>query len=246
MASVPDVHHPTLSSLRRWLRFVDKHIDKEGLECLKLALYTEIRYSEVSKLADLKPSQLFAALESVQNTENPKESALPKFLYCLKSIGASLRGKWCVSRIKKFRVPEVDPLDIKAQTSEFRFSNQCLLKIYRGIRRTESEEKLKRYFGKEDILDENYRNFDSTPHMFILLLQQRQITPDDQTLLIKALKECKAKHCLIYVKKYRRESGLRDLQELEKEFPDDEGDIVQATIFNSTYYYIPDFGAFSV
>lgn len=246
MASVPDVHHPTLSSLRRWLRFVDKHIDKEGLECLKLALYTEIRYSEVSKLADLKPSQLFAALESVQNTENPKESTLPKFLYCLKSIGASLRGKWCVSRIKKFRVPEVDPLDIKAQTSEFRFSNQCLLKIYRGIRRTESEEKLKRYFGKEDILDENYRNFDSTPHMFILLLQQRQITPDDQTLLIKALKECKAKHCLIYVKKYRRESGLRDLQELEKEFPDDEGDIVQATIFNSTYYYIPDFGAFSV
>jgi len=65
-------------------------------------------------------------------------------------------------------------------------------------------------------------------------LQQRKITPDDQTLLIKALQETKAKHCLIYVKKYRRESGLRDLEELEKEFPDDEGDIVQTTIFNRT------------
>ena len=222
MASLPD--HPQLSPLRKWLRFVDKQIDKEALECLKLALYTEIRYSEVSKLADLKPSQLFAALESMQNSVNHKEAPLSKFVYCLKCIGASLRGKWCVSRIKNFGVPEVDPLDVATQTKEFQFSNKCLLKIYRGIRKTESEEKLKRYFGKEDILNVNHRNFESTPHMFILLLQQRKITPDDQALLIKALKDTKTKHCLVYVKRYRRGSGLRDLEELEKECPDNEGD----------------------
>ena len=172
-------------SLNKWLRFVDKHIDKEeGLECLKLALYTEVKYSEVSKIDNLKPSDLFRALEAMQKGTNPTEAALSKFVYCLRSVGASLRGKWCVMRMKKYGISKVDPLDIKVQTPEFKFSNQCLLKIYRRIRRTESEETLQRFFGKEDILDENHRNFDSTPHMFILLLQERTITPDDQTLLI--------------------------------------------------------------
>ena len=211
-------------SLSKWLRFVDKHIDKEeGLECLKLALYTEVKYSEVSKIDNLKPSDLFRALEAMQKGTNPTEAALSKFVYCLRSVGASLRGKWCVMRMKKYGISEVDPLDIKVQTPEFKFSNQCLLKIYRRIRRTESEEKLQRFFGKEDILDENHRNFDSTPHMFILLLQERTITPDDQTLLIKALQESNAKHCFVCVKAYRREFGYHDIREIEKEVPDDDG-----------------------
>ena len=211
-------------SLSKWLRFVDKHIDKEeGLECLKLALYTEVKYSEVSKIDNLKPSDLFRALEAMQKGTNPTEAALSKFVYCLRSVGASLRGKWCGMRMKKYGISKVDPLDIKVQTPKFKFSNQCLLKIYRRIRRTESEEKLQRFFGKEDILDENHRNFNSTPHMFILLLQERTITPDDQTLLIKALKESNAKHCFVCVKAYRREFGYRDMEEIEKEVPDDDG-----------------------
>ena len=212
-------------SLSKWLRFVDKHIDKEGLECLKLALYTEVKYSEseVSKIDNLKPSDLFRTLEAVQKGTNPTGAAISKFVYCLRSVGASLRGKWCVMRMKKYGISEVVPLDIKDQTPEFKFSNQCLLKIYRRIRRTESEEKLQRFFGKEDILDENHRNFNSTPHMFILLLQERTITPDDQALLIKALKESNAKHCFVCVKAYRREFGYRDMEEIEKEVPDDDG-----------------------
>ena len=211
-------------SLSKWLKFVDKHIDKEeGLECLKLALYTEVKYSEVSKIDNLKPSDLFRALEAMQKGTNPTEAALSKFVYCLRSVGASLRGKWCVMRMKKYGISEVDPLDIKVQTRDFKFSNQCLLKIYRRIRRTESEEKLQRFFGKEDILDENHRNFNSTPHMFILLLQDLKITPDDQTLLIKALKESNAKHCFVCVKAYRREFGYHDIREIEKEVPDDDG-----------------------
>ena len=211
-------------SLNKWLRFVDKQIDKEeGMECLKLALYTEVKYSEISKKENLKPSELFHALEAMQKGTNPAEAALSKFVYCLRSVGASLRGKWCVTRMKKFRISEPDCLNIQDQTAEFRFSNKCLLKIYRRIRKTESEEKLKRFFGKEDILDENHRNFDSTPHMFILLLQQRKITPDDQTLLIRALKESDAKHCFVCVKAYRRNFGYPDVEEIDKEVPDDDG-----------------------
>ena len=217
-------YYPDRFSLRKWLKFVDKHIDKEeGLECLKLALYTEVKYSEVSKMENLKPSDLFHALEAMQKGANPTEAALSKFVYCLRSVGASLRGKWCVMRMKKYGISEVDRLVVKDQNPEFTFSNQCLLKIYRRIRKTESEEKLKCFFGKEDILDENHRNFNSTPHMFILLLQQRKIAPDDQTLLIKALKESNAKHCFVCVKAYRREFGYRDMEEIEKEVPDDNG-----------------------
>ena len=193
------------------------------MECLKLALHTEVKYSEISKKDDLKPSELFHALEAMQKGTNPTEAALSKFVYCLMSVGASLRGKWCVTRMKKFRISEADHLNIQDQTAEFTFSNKCLLKIYRRIRKTESEEKLKRFFGKEDILDENHRNFDSTPHMFILLLQEQKITPDDQTLLIRALKESDAKHCLVCVKAYRRKFGYPDVEEIDKEDPDDDG-----------------------
>ena len=214
-------------SLNKWLRFVDKQIDKEeGIECLKLALYTEVKYSEISK-DNLKPSDLFRALEkseAMQKRTNPTEATLSTFVYCLRSVGASLRGKWCVTRMKKFRISEADHLiNIKDQTAEFIFSNQCLLKIYRRIRKTESEKKLMRFFGKENILDENHRNFDSTPHMFILLLQQQKITPGDQTLLIRALKESDAKHCFVCVKAYRRKFRYPDVEEIEKEVPDDDG-----------------------
>ena len=214
------VDYSGLSPLRKWLLFVDNQIDKEGLECLKLALYTEVKYSQISKMANLKPSGLFDALEAMQKGTNPTNAALSKFVYCLRSIGSSCRGKWCVIQMKEYQVSEVDPLDIKVQTLEFRFSNQCLLKVYRNIRETESEG-LRRYFGRKDILGVNHRNFDSTPHMFIMLLQQRKITPNDQSLLIKALKVCEAKHCLVYVREYRRKAGLCDLAEIEAEFPDD-------------------------
>ena len=213
-------------SLNKWLRFVDKQIDKEeGIECLKLALYTEVKYSEISK-DNLKPSDLFRALEkseAMQKRTNPTEATLSTFVYCLRSVGASLRGKWCVMRMKKYGISEVDPLNVEDQTPKFRFNNQCLLKIYRRIRKTESEEKLKHFFGEEDILDENHRNFDSTPHMFILLLQQQKITPGDQTLLIRALKESDAKHCFVCVKAYRRKFRYPDVEEIEKEVPDDDG-----------------------
>ena len=218
-------NYPDRSSLKKWLRFVDKQIDKEeGMECLKLALYTEVKYSEISKKDNLKPSELFHALEAMQKGTDPTEAALSKFVYCLRSVGASLRGKWCVTRMKKFRISEADHLiNIKDQTAELIFSNQCLLKIYRRIRKTESEKKLMRFFGKENILDENHRNFDSTPHMFILLLQQHKITPGDQTLLIRALKESDANHCFVCVKAYRRNFGYPDVDEIDEELPDDDG-----------------------
>ena len=62
--------------------------------------------------------------------------------------------------------------------------------------------------------------------MFIILLQQHKISPFDQSLLIKALKKCEAKHCLVYVREYRRNEGLDPLEEIEVEFPaadDNEG-----------------------
>ena len=199
------VDYSRLSPLQKWLHFVDNQIDKEGLECLKLALYTEVKYSEISK-DNLKPSDLFHALEAMQKSTNPTNAALSKFVYCLRSIGSSCRGKWCVIQMKDYLVSEVDPLDITVQTLEFRFSNQCLLKVYRNIRETESEG-LQCYFGRKDILAMNPRKFDSTPHMFILLLQQHKITPNDQSLLINALKECEAKHCMPCVYKRVPEKG---------------------------------------
>ena len=218
-----------LSPLRKWLHFVDNQIDKEGLECLKLALYGEVKYSQISKMAKLKPSDLFYGLKAMQKGTNPTEAALSKFVYCLRSIGSSCRGKWCVIQMKEYQVSEVDPLDITVQTPEFIFANQCLLKVYRNIRETEG---LRRYFGKKSILGVHHRNFDSTPHMFIMLLQQRKITPNDQYLLINALKVCEAKHCLVYVREYRRKAGLCDLEEIEAEFPDDNQGTIN--IYNSS------------
>ena len=161
------IDYSRVSQLRKWLNFVDNQIDKEGLEYLKLALYSEVKYSQKSKMADLKPSNLFHALEAMQEGANPTQAALSKFVYCLRSIGSSHRGKWCVMKMKEYQVSEVDQLDIRVQTPEFRFSNQCLLKVCRNIRETEA---LRRYFGRSDILGVNPRNFDSTPHMFIMLL----------------------------------------------------------------------------
>ena len=216
MASGKD--YSRVSELRKWLNFVDNQIVKEGLECLKLALYTEVKYSQKNKKANLKPSDLFNALNAVQEGPNRTKAALSKFVYCLRSIGSSHRGKWCVMKMKEYQVSEVDQLDIRVQTPEFRFSNQCLLKVCRNILETEG---LRRYFGKNDILGVNPRNFDSTPHMFIMLLQQCKITPYDQSLLIKALMKCEAKHCLVYVREYRRDAELSELEEIEAEFPDD-------------------------
>ena len=217
------IDYSRVSQLRKWLNFVDNQIVKEGLECLKLALYTEVKFSKKSKKANLKPSDLFNALNAMQEGPNRTEAALSKFVYCLRSIGSSHRGKWCVIKMKEYQVSEVDQLDIRVQTPEFRFSNQCLLKVCRNILETEG---LWRYFGRDDILGVNHRLFDSTPHMFIILLQQHKISPFDQSLLIKALKKCEAKHCLVYVREYRRNEGLDPLEEIEVEFPaadDNEG-----------------------
>ena len=83
------------------LNYVDNQIHENGVSLLKLLLYPLLHWKELEKCTT--PSQIYHLLESSQET---REKALQIFLFALKAIGGSKRGKHCAKRAADMLWPD--------------------------------------------------------------------------------------------------------------------------------------------
>lgn len=199
--------------LPKFLLYVDRQIHTKGLNLLKLSLYQELAWGYLE--ACTKPSEIFHLLQNKN-----KGSALQKFLFALKAIGGSARGKCCVEEAKK-QLSESQyprPLDLRAQTKAFHFF-QVLVKISRKLP-DEAERKMKKHFSNHDMIRSNYRQFEFISELFIQLYQATIISEDDSEALHHELKKCKQYYkegaeeqarldkCLLYLTIFHMDSPM--------------------------------------
>ena len=169
------------------LLFCDGQIVGEGLERLRLILYPVLQWRGLEKFS--KPSEMYRKLESLDKYSS-SEKALQMFLFAVKAIGGSKRGKICVKEAKKILGSEFTfrDLEFSKESKRFRFFF-WLLKIERRLPK-ECKERMMTHFANS--LGVNYRTFEeSVPRLFIELHQKKQVHEDDVTKLKDALETCK-------------------------------------------------------
>ena len=166
------------------LKLFDDQIHGEGLERLRLILYSLLPWAELKSFT--KPSDMYIKLASLENYSEHGR-ALQVFLFCLKAIGGSVRGKYCAKEARR-SLNYHCTLDFSRESREFRFFF-CLLKIVRRLP-TECKEDILQNFGRS--LNKNYRHYEgSLSSLFIELYQGGKVREDDTTELGDVLKTCK-------------------------------------------------------
>ena len=199
-----------LSSLKRWLHFVDKQLGSEAVELLKLGLHSEfIRfYSEVEELD--RPSELYYIL--LKRCMRGSESrTLKMFVHVVQGLGGSLRGnsvtREAFGEDSTYRMKHPGPLDLKKVSKDFMFF-QYLLKI--SIKADDKIfDQLKKKFSQKSFLNINHRQIKSLPHLFIKLFQEKFIAANNTNYLAEVLYKYQAWDCLQILNKYHK---LVDLQ----------------------------------
>ena len=166
------------------LNYVDNQIHEEGVSRLKLLLYPLLPWKELEKCT--KPSEIYRMLESTHET---REEALQIFLFALKAIGGSKRGKQCAEKAAEKLGPELTPpqLDFAQQSSKFRFFF-WLVKVVRRLPEQCQQYVMQHFANVEDV---NHRFIGNLPHLFIRLYQDKVVTDDEIGMLINCLEDCK-------------------------------------------------------
>ena len=166
------------------LYYVDTQIHEEGMGRLKLLLYPLLPWKELEPCTT--PSQMYHLLKSGDDT---RENALQIFLFALKAIGGSTRGKYSFKKAVEKLGPEHTPpqLDFSQQSSKFRFFF-WLLKIVRRLPE-QFHKAVKQHFARA--IDVNHRFIGGLPHLFIRLYQEKVVTEQDSEKLINVLEDCK-------------------------------------------------------
>jgi hypothetical protein len=167
-----------------FLNYVDTHIHEKGVSRLKLLLYPLLPWKELEKCT--KPSEIYRMLESTQET---REEALQIFLFALRAIGGSKRGKQCAEKAAEKLGPELTPpqLDFGQQSSKFRFFF-WLVKVVRRLPEQCQQYVMQHFANVEDV---NHRFIGNLPHLFIRLYQDKVVTDDEIGMLINCLEDCK-------------------------------------------------------
>lgn len=170
--------------LPKVLTLFDKQIHEQGLERLKLILYPLVHWGELKLLKT--PSEMYLKLASLESY-SAEGKAMEMFLFCLRAIGGSVRGKYCVTEARKI-LQNNSVLNFSAESKKFRFFF-WLLKIVRRIP-AECKEVILHHFGRS--LNVNHRYYEeSLSNLFIELHQGQKVYEDDTKELEDVLKICK-------------------------------------------------------
>lgn len=191
-----------MSKLSEVLTFFDKHIVGEGVERLRLILYPLIPWAQLQCLK--APSDIYYELVHTFE-ECPHEEVLPIFVFSIKAIGGSVRGKLCSEKANELKPHfKISSIELSKQDRRFRFFF-WLLKIERRLP-TKCKEDLLRNLSRSS-LDMNYRHFKgSVPRLFIKLNQKGKLNENDFGALLAALE----------ILKKGTEDGGPILEDLEK------------------------------
>ena len=191
----------------RLLNICDDQIHDVGLERLRLILYPILPWNELQKLTT--PSEMYHRLASLEQYST-EDKALNLFVFALKAIGGSSRGKYCAEKAKHiFRCDFT--LGFSQQSKEIQFFF-WLLKIDRRIPERFKKEIIEKC---ANILKLNHRQFrGSLPHLFVKLYQKKIVSENDTVQLRKVLLACKAhtqdekvavEKCVSYLVKIERD-----------------------------------------
>lgn len=195
-----------ISPLRMWLKVVDNHLTPEGLEFVKLCVYSEIILYGVYRSLRT-PSMLFDHLfHKCYGSDETK--TLQIFAYSLKHVGRDLHGVYLVEdRMSKCGLASPPPLEEDELSKEFKFC-LCLVKIGTKSRGMEIELNLKKHFSRPCFLDMHHGNLLHLPHLFVKLVQKKIVLWNETHLLQKAFEKYGAKQCLKYLNEYHKKVGL--------------------------------------
>jgi hypothetical protein len=173
------------SELGAVVMLFDKQIHGEGLERLRLILYPLLPWAELKMLTT--PSDMYIKLVSLDTFSSSHGRALNIFLFALKAIGGSVRGKYCAKEARRL-LNHQSTLDFSGESRKFRFF-YWLLKIVRRLPPACKEDILL-HFGRS--LNTNHRHYEgSLPSLFIELHQGGKVSEDDTSELGDTLKTCK-------------------------------------------------------
>ncbi|CAI8052666.1 hypothetical protein GBAR_LOCUS28798 [Geodia barretti] len=198
------------SELGAVLMLFNKQIHGEGLERLRFILYPLLPWAELKMLST--PSDMYMKLVSL-DMFSAHGRALNIFLFALKAIGGSVRGKYCAKEARRL-LNYQSAIDFSGESRKFRFF-YWLLKIVRRLPPACKEDILL-HFGRS--LNTNYRNYEgSLPSLFIELHQAGKVSEDDTSELGDTLKICKnrfdegtpeftaVQKCISYLTKFSEE-----------------------------------------
>ena len=203
-----------MSAVGSVLNYIDGQIHGDGVERLRLILYSVIlNWKEFEKCS--APSDMYHMLESVQGN---REAALKLFLFSLKAIGGSKRGPQCAVEVLKRLGSSFNlgNFDLHGQSRKFHFFF-CLLMIERRLPLQKRDEIIK-HFGR--VLKRNHHQFRGLPHIFIKLYEQNKISENDTESFRRALEKHKLRFnegtleyekvekCIGYLALFRHEEEL--------------------------------------
>ena len=210
-----------ISPLRMWLQVVDRHLTPEGLEFVKLCVYSEINYAQYQSLK--LPSKLFDHLLD-RCYQSDETKTLQIFTYALNHVGRDLHGVYLVEDcMSKYGLLSPPPLQEDALSNEFKFC-LCMVKIGTKSRGMNIELKLKKRFSRPRFLDMHHGNLLHLPDLFVKLLQKKMILWNDTHHLCEAFENHGARQCLRYLNEYHKKVGLPPISSVDG---DEEGIVNQ-------------------
>ena len=191
--------------VERLLNICDDQIHNVGLERLRLILYPILPWNELQKFTT--PSEMYRKLALLE-PYSTEDKALNLFVFALKAIGGSSRGKYCAEKAKHIFHRIKFPFDFSQQSKKFQLFF-WLLKIDRRF-----PERFKKGIIEEcaKLLKVNCQ--DSLPLLFIKLYQKHKVSEADTVKLRKVLFACKGRtqdeksaveKCVSYLAKFERD-----------------------------------------
>ena len=207
-----EVYSGDSEKIKKWLQLVEGHLTPEGVEYVKLCLYSEIDFTQYESIT--KSSQLFGHLLRHCCNENETQ-ALQMFANALKHVGSDLRGTHLVENcLPEYGLACPAPLKEETLSKETKFC-LCLVKIGTKSRGLKLEVRLAKHFCRPPYLNMHYENIQHLPDLFVRLMQRRFIQWDNTVLLTEYFKKCGAQQCLRYLHQYYIKVGLQPLPEFD-------------------------------
>ena len=163
------------------LNYVDNQIHEDGVDRLKLLMYAVLKpvWKELAKCE--KASAIYHMLEGHLGS---KEKAMQMFLFALKAIGGSKRGKQSAKKVSQILRPPKE-LELEQQTDTIRFFF-WLLKVARRLP-DDCNKKLKQHFARTLTVNPCY--IESIPQLFIKLYQDKVLSECNTSPLMKVLEQ---------------------------------------------------------
>ena len=194
-----------LPQVRKWLTYVDDQLSPDGVEFLKLGLFTYVDFKKLESIH--KPSQLYDAV--LEQRPHEEKEVLRLFVHALRQIGGVLRGKHLTNSLPNYSVTMPDPLTSGETQTDFKFF-LCLVKIGANVRGTQTESRLKEHFARR--LNVHHTHIANIPNLFIRLHQAGIVTSERHQNLVEFLRTHGHKKCVMYLDEFRRETGSTPLQ----------------------------------